>query len=165
MQQVYLSQEKASDCYLKQDDEKFLHFSLQDMLPASHTLVLSSTSGVFSYVFCPDNLPRLVLQQQFTNSELAILLPLLKLFPHYCPYEVIFARFYNGQVTDQIVEQSRLHLQAAFEEGRWDQEMKPIRNVLSRVRLKLRDFGLAISSILETGYILRVVSLPELADV
>ena len=161
MQQVYLSQEKASDYYLKQDDEKLLHFSLQGRLPKGHTLVLSTTSGVFSYIFCPDNLPRLVLQQQFTSSEVSIVLPLLKLFPHYCPYEVMFASFYNGNVTDAVVAQCRRRLQAAFEAGTWDQEMKPIRNVLSRVRLKLRDFGLSISSILETGYVLKLVSLPE----
>jgi hypothetical protein len=37
--------------------------------------------------------------------------------------------------------------------------MRPVRNVLSRTRLKVRSFGIEISSILETGYVLMV--LPE----
>ena len=36
--------------------------------------------------------------------------------------------------------------------------MRPVRNVLSRTRLKTRAFGIEISSILETGYILMYVS-------
>jgi hypothetical protein len=161
MQKVYLPKEKASDYYQKQEDEQFLHFSLQGTLPAGQMLVLNTASGTFSYIFCNEDKQRLVLQQQFTSSELSLLLPLLKLFPHYCPYELMFASFYNGNVTDLVVEQCRRRLQEAFEAGTWDQEMKPIRNVLSRVRIKLRDFGMSVSSILETGYVLRVVSLPE----
>ena len=34
--------------------------------------------------------------------------------------------------------------------------MRPVRNVLSRVRFKMRSFGIDITSILETGYILMV---------
>ncbi len=46
-------------------------------------------------------------------------------------------------------------------EGIWDQEMRPVRNVLSRTRLKMRTFGFDISSILETGYILMFESRPR----
>ncbi len=57
-------------------------------------------------------------------------------------------------MTDTTVERCRQRLQEAQEAGVWDQEMRPVRNVLSRTRLKTRAFGIEISSILETGYIL-----------
>jgi len=94
------------------------------------------------------------MQQQFTSSELSLLRPLLELYPHYCPYEVMFASFYNGTITDEMVEQYRQRLYEALEADIWDQQLRPIRNVLSRTRIKLRPFGIDISSILETGYIL-----------
>jgi hypothetical protein len=46
--------------------------------------------------------------------------------------------------------------------GTWDHEMRPLRNVLSRTRLKIKDFGMDILSILETGYILMVTAKLEL---
>jgi hypothetical protein len=101
-------------------------------------------------------LPRLLIQQQFTASELSLLLPLLEQFPHYCPYEVMFASFYNGVITEDTIEHCRIRLQDALEDGCWDQQLRPVRNVLSRIRFKLRGFGLDIVSILETGYILMI---------
>ncbi len=59
-----------------------------------------------------------------------------------------------GRVTETAVARCRERLQEAQESGVWDQEMRPVRNVLSRTRLKTRTFGIEISSILETGYIL-----------
>jgi hypothetical protein len=160
MQRVSPPKETTADYYLKQEDEKILHFSLQDTLPRGHSVVVNTTSGTLSYLCCSGDRPRLVIQQQFTSNEMRVLIPLLKSFPHYCPYEVMFASFYNGKVTDATVIQCRRRLQEALEAGTWDQEMKSIRNVLSRTRLKLRDFGINISSILETGYILRLESVP-----
>jgi hypothetical protein len=58
------------------------------------------------------------MQQQFTSSELSLLIPLLELFPEYCPYEVMFASFYNGTITNETVELCR-------------QQLRPLRNVLS----------------------------------
>jgi hypothetical protein len=78
-------------------------------------------------------------------------------YPYYCPYEVLFASFYNGDVTEMIVARCRQRLQNSLEIGTWDQEMRPVRNVLSRTRLKLRTFGVNITSILETGCILRLM--------
>ena len=103
-------------------------------------------------------MPRLLIQQQFTASELSLLLPLLEQFPHYCPYEVMFASFYNGTITEATIEHCRIQLQDALETGCWDQQLRPVRNVLSRIRFKLRGFGLDIISILETGYILMVTA-------
>ncbi|MEO6891597.1 MAG: hypothetical protein ABI324_21625, partial [Ktedonobacteraceae bacterium] len=38
--------------------------------------------------------------------------------------------------------------------GGFEQEMRPVRNVVSRTRLKLLSIGVDVISILETGYML-----------
>lgn len=127
-------------------------------MPEGQTLVMNTALGTLSLLANGEVIPRLLIQQQFTASELSLLLPLLAQFPHYCPYEVMFASFYNGTITEATIERCRIQLQDALEDGCWDQHLRPVRNVLSRIRFKLRGFGLDIVSILETGYILMVTS-------
>lgn len=158
MQSVCLPQSKATNDnrLCKLENGEMLYFSIEGTLPAGHTLVLNTRLGTFSYLSRGIHRPRLEIQQQFTSSELSLLRPLLELFPHYCPYEVMFASFYNGTISAEAVEHCRLRLYEALEEGTWDQQLRPLRNVLSRTRIKLRPFGIEISSILETGYMLMV---------
>jgi len=59
-------------------------------------------------------------------------------------------------VNDANTVQARIHLEEAQEEGIWEQEMRAVRCALSRARLKIRSFGIDISSILATGYILMI---------
>ena len=141
-----------------QDAEIIRYFTLQGALQEGQTLVLNTALGTLSLLSNGDTMPRLLIQQQFTASELSLLVPLLEQFPHYCPYEVMFASFYNGIITEDTIERCRVQLQEALEAGCWDQQLRPVRNVLSRIRFKLRGFGLDIISILETGYILMITS-------
>ena len=141
-----------------QDAEIIRYFTLQGALQEGQTLVLNTALGTLSLLSNGDTTPRLLIQQQFTASELSLLIPLLEQFPHYCPYEVMFASFYNGVITEDTIERCRIQLQEAQDDGVWDQQMRPVRNVLSRIRFKLRGFGLDIISILETGYILMIMS-------
>ena len=76
----------------------------------------------------------------------------------------MFANFYNGTVTEKTVSRARQRLQEALDYGTWDHEMRPVRNVLSRTRLKMKEFGLDVLSILETGYIVMVTAMPELEE-
>jgi hypothetical protein len=145
-----------------QDAEIIRYFSLQGALPEGQTLVMNTALGTLSLLSNGDIVPRLLIQQQFTSSELSLLLPLLEQFPHYCPYEVMFASFYNGTITETTIENCRIQLLDAQEAGCWDQQLRPVRNVLSRIRFKLRGFGLDIISILETGYILMVTTKSKL---
>ena len=161
MLKVSPCKEKTSADRLKPDEQKILHFTLQGVLPVGHTLVLNTKSGTLSHLAIDGDRARLMMQQQFTNSEISVLLPLLEQFPHYCPYEVLFASFYDNSITELTVAHCRQRLQKVMEAGTWDQEMRPLRNVLSRARLKIRVFGIDISSILETGYILMVLSTPK----
>jgi hypothetical protein len=139
----------------KLESGQILYFNLQGTLPASQALALSTRLGVLSYLSLDERQqPRILAQQQFTQSELSLLLPLLEHYPHYCPHEVMFANFYNGSVNEHTIARARERLREAVEYGTWDHEMRPVRNVLSRTRLKLKDFGLDVLSILETGYML-----------
>lgn len=154
MQKVSLRKVKSAISNMPQDNEDILHFSLQGLLPPTHSLALNSTLGTLSYLISHNDSPRMVMQQQFTDSEIRVLLPLLESYPYYCPFEVLLASFTMGILSDENIARCRNRLEAALEEGIWDYEMRPVRNVLSRTRIKTRAFGIEISSILETGYIL-----------
>ncbi len=141
-------------------DEEIVHFLPEDLLAAGQILALNMALGTLALIapFPEKPYPRLDGEQQFTTSEMNLVLPLLYSYPHYCPYEVLLASFNYGKVTEKGVEKARKHLHAALEEGIWDQEMRPVRNVLSRARLKLRQLQIDIVSILETGYVMMRVS-------
>jgi hypothetical protein len=139
-----------------QGDEEILYYTIPELLPVGHTLALNVLLGTLLLMANDATLPypRLVAEQQFTMSELSLLLPLLNSHPHYCPYEVLIASFDYRTITETTIERSRKRLQDAQDEGVWDHEMRPVRNVLSRTRLKMRSFRVEINSILETGYCL-----------
>jgi hypothetical protein len=155
MQRLAVRRDTAS--INKLDKEQILYFDLQNALPQGHILVLNTRLGTLSYLHTEEGKwPRMLTQQQFTNSELSLLRPLMEHYPHYCPHEVMFANFYNGSVNEKTIARARERLQEAMEYGTWDHEMRPVRNVLSRTRLKLKDFGMDILSILETGYMMMI---------
>ena len=161
MQQVSVAVLSNGIHAIEQASEEITHYVLNELLPPGHALALNSTLGTLALLM-PDAqtpYPRLKAEQQFTASELSLLLPLLASHPHYCPYEFLLASFAHRQVSEATVERCRTKLHEAQQEGVWDHVMRPVRNVLSRTRLKLHVFDLEICSILETGYCLMV--LPE----
>ena len=160
MQRISLRKVKTSVYHVQPTDDEILHFSLDDLLPEGHMLALNLPLGTLSLIAnSRDNsYPYLLAEQQFTTSELCVLIPLLRSYPYYCPYEVLLASFNNGNVNESTIDRSRKRLYEAQLAGIWDQEMRPVRNVLSRARLKMRAFRIEISSILETGYILMNLS-------
>lgn len=107
--------------------------------------------------------PRLLAEQQFTEQEVCLLLPVLETYPLFCPYEVMLAHFNAKTVTTADIERCRKQLNRARAQGngRWDVELRPVRNALSRARLKFRVFGITFTSILETGYMLRPLASRE----
>jgi hypothetical protein len=131
------------------------HYALDGLLQAHYHLALNTELGILSCFADNGTEIRLALECQFSPGELSVLIPLLDAFPYYCPYETIYASFYNGEITDRLIEQSRRRLYRALNNGEWELEMRPVRNVLSRTRIKLRAFGINVASILETGCVLR----------
>jgi hypothetical protein len=135
--------------------QEIVHFSLQGLLPIDHTFVLNTNLGTLSHRMSEENHPYLLVEQQFTMSEICVLIPIIEAYPYYCPYEVMYARFANIHASEKDISESRQRLQEALDYGFWDQEMRPIRGVLSRARLKIRAFGMTFAAINETGYLLR----------
>ncbi len=158
MQETTLRRVKPSTRPLKQSPEDIVHHSLKGLLPPGHMLALNTALGTLSLISHSVEGAKLLAEQQFTNSEICVLKPLLESYPHFCPYEVLLASFNSGHVTEQAIDRCRQRLQEAQEAGDWDQEMRPVRNVLSRTRLKIQNFGIDIFSILETGYVLMLQS-------
>ena len=138
----------------KSQDKEVVYFSLHGLVLPEHTLAFNTVLGTLSDIFICQNMPQMTTQRQFASSEISLLLPLLDSYPYFCPYESLYAHFTYGKVTESIIERCRKHLQEAVDEGVWDQEMRAMRNVLSRTRFKTRAFSIEISAILDTGYIL-----------
>jgi hypothetical protein len=135
------------------DTEDILHFSLQGLLDQGQTLALEMRLGFVALLSCEQDHAYLLKAVQLTPSEMYITIPLLEAYPFFCPYEVLLASV-NGRPTEQAIERCRLRLQDAEEEGTWDIEMKPVRNTLSRARIKTRQLGIDFVSLMATGYML-----------
>lgn len=128
--------------------EPVAYFSLQDFLPAGQRLVLHRETRTLSLI---EEGPRLLEQQVFSDKELRVILAILEVFPHYCPYEVLLACVTRPATTELTVKQCRRRLQESHERGTWYQDMKPLRRVLSTLRPKLQAFRLEISTLRERG--------------
>ena len=125
-------------------------------LLGNHGLTFNPFLGTLQRFYNAEPIPRLQGEQQFTPSEITLLLPLLRSFPDYASYELLLTSFCYGLdgITDDRVERARKHINKAFDEGRWDEEIRAMRNVLSRTRIKLHALQLDVVSLLETGYML-----------
>ncbi len=137
----------------EQADDVIAHFALEGLLPQGHVLALHRFLGTLSHLALVQQQPRMLGEQLFSITEVSLLLPLLEQYPHYCPYEVLWASF-HGNTSEKAITRARRRLQQAREEGEWDEEMRPLRYMLSRARLKLQEMGLDIVSLFETGYLL-----------
>lgn len=137
----------------EQTDDSIVHFVLAGLLPAGHILALHRFLGTLSHLTLVQEQPRMLGEQLCSNTEVSLLLPLLEQYPAYCPYEVLWASF-QGSTSEKAIARARTSLQQAREEGYWDEEMRPLRNMLSRARLKLQEMGPGIVSLFETGSLL-----------
>jgi hypothetical protein len=108
--------------------------------------------------------PRMYAQDQFTKKELHLFWPLIDAFPGLCSHEQLYASFHTFPTspTSEEVKRARLRLQEALQRGLLDHEMRQVRNVLSRIRFKLREFGIELLSIPEHGYLLEVTQKREI---
>nr|HET6902326.1 hypothetical protein [Ktedonobacteraceae bacterium] len=134
------------------NEQGIVQMTLDGLVPGH--FALHRSSGILAHLSCEEGMPHLCSVQVFTPSELTILLPLLEQYPNYCPYELLLASF-HGSTSESAIVQARKRYYKALEAGRADVLMRPVRNVMSRTRLKLRVFGMDIVSMLETGCMLK----------
>lgn len=138
--------------------EPFSSYDLSQVRPGHLLVVNNQMFGQQSIVSMQGGEKHvLVAQGLFSGSELSLLLPLVESLPDYCPYEVLYASFFFGSTSAQAVEKARETILDIMDEGgpQWDQLVRPLRNVMTRVRYKLRPFRLEIVSFLHTGYLLQ----------
>ncbi len=133
-----------------------LYFPLQDILPPGHLLAVQPATGIVSHLYSEEG-PRIQGAFIATESELRALLPVLQSHPHCCPYERVLAsyNYNNGTITDELVAQVAAWLSEAATSEIWDAQMRPVRNILSRIRLKLQGLDLDIAVVSGIGYLLQ----------
>jgi hypothetical protein len=128
--------------------KQVLHFCLPDLIPDTQKLALNLETRTLSLL--ADG-PQLVAEQQLSANQLRMIIPILEFFPHYCPYEVLFAYFTSEVVTPTIIDRCHKYLQEAQNHGNWQQELRPVRRAISSLRNKLDCFQLRISTVRERG--------------
>jgi hypothetical protein len=134
-------------------ESPILHFSLENLLPKGETLAVNRELGFASILTYDGVSPQILAEQYFTPTEMSVLLPLLSSYPDYAPNELLLASF-SGGTTEAAIEKARTQLLRAKERGEWDEIMRPLRNILSRVRLKIITLHVDVTSLFETGYML-----------
>jgi hypothetical protein len=128
---------------------RFRYYPLPRVLPAGQELVVNMEKRVMTLVQHTDEGTEFLEQESFTETEYALALDLLEAFPEYCPLEVLLST-----VSNRSVETCREQWIRALDEGASDQIVRPMRNHLSRTRVKLHLFNIDVNSIVETGYML-----------
>ncbi len=142
-----LNQRRQSETW-----QQFRVFALPQVLPKGHVLVLNThpySLSTFVLTQLSAEVHGLVAQEVLTELEMYVLLALLEAYPYYCPYEVL-----RAAITDEAPSHARTSVHRALEQKTLSRSMKPVRNILSRCRDKLRTFGINIRSIHAEGYLL-----------
>src|SRR5258706_8311922 len=123
----------------RNDDEPIQPLSVPDVLPG--VLVLHRALGVLVHLTCEQGTQCLLWAQRFTENEQLVLLPLFDWHPDYCPLKAMLTSF-SGSTSEQAIGRARKQLYTAMDAGEVELLLRPMRNVLSRVRIKLREAGL-----------------------
>jgi len=132
--------------------ESHIQHLLRGFVPSGHVLAYNPTSRTLSYLAVEHDHPLIVQEAELTLLEERVLLPVLEAAPSYCIDERILASYTYGETGEEALAHATRSLQEAKSDGLWDYKMRPIRNAMSRARLKVSAMGIAIPSILATGY-------------
>lgn len=134
------------------------YYVLAGLFPPTHVFALNLALGTLLHLYWEEQLPHpLVLgEQQCTEHERDLLRPLLVSYPQWVPYEILHVSYFQGfdRLSKPLIAQAQARLETLREEKLWNAEMKTMRNVMARLRLKLREVGLDTVNMLETGYLL-----------
>ncbi len=131
-----------------------LYFALPGLLPTPCRFAYHERLHTLNLLHVSQEGPCLLRDQRFTAQEASMLVPLLHAYPSYCPYAVLHAHFSHAVVTEKEITRSQQHMTTARVMGTTEREMRPLRNVLSRTRLKLLAFNIDIATIQEVGCLL-----------
>ena len=156
-------------------EDDLLLFPVEGLLPAGQALSVNTNYLILSLVLTNStSVNPILLQRLLTELQMRLLLPLLE-SPHYCPHEVLYTSLFysyrgllaglfssNSTAREEwlaAIEEKRVFLQRAQESRTRKRELKPLYNALSKLRSKLRPFGLEIA-ISTSGSAYGLISLP-----
>lgn len=133
--------------------------AMQRMLPDDRIIIANAALRILSLIRRIPQPPHqaispLLAQELFTAIEWRVLLVFLHAYPHAIPHEAVYAALY-----DLSPEHSRRQLDTARDRGYFREELRSVRNVISRVRQKVAPFALGIVFEQEQGY--RLLVHPE----
>jgi hypothetical protein len=128
--------------------DELLHFTLDHLLPANHTLVLNTSMRTAILLHSEGSGEvHIVQQQHFSPNGMCVLVPLLQAYPQYCPYEVLLASLFPLSL-----EACRKQLREA-----WEMALRPVRRAMSSIMAGLHAFGLRVRSIRSGGYLIEAL--------
>lgn len=123
--------------------------------PHGHVVAYDPAAHALAYLLTEDHgIPRLFLDAKVTLKEERLLVPLLTAHPLMCSNAHLWASFTYGVVDQQTLTIAETRLREVAGSEKWEYTLRPLRNVLSRLHVKLRGTGLALPSIQGTGYLL-----------
>jgi len=126
--------------------------AIQRLLPSRRLLTANSATRTL-ICFALNGQPPLtvLIEQRFSSSEWRVVLPLLQGYPRSQPYDRLLSALHG--ITPA---RGREQLQAAQRNGRLRETLRPLRDIISRLRPKLKEFSLDIATRQGNGYILIV---------
>jgi len=162
-------------CFLNEQEDGLYFYSLGGLLPLGQSLSVNTTHLIISLVARnAANGNPILLEKTLAEPQMRLLLTLLEA-PHYSPHEVLLASLfcsYQGLLAGLFssnrlareewvatVEQRHVRMERARELGAWKRELKQLYNALSKLRPKLRPFGLDIAVCI-SGSAYTLISLP-----
>ena len=146
----------SSEAHRHQGPQEGLRrFPLEGLLPDNQTLVLNLSMRTATLFSASANGEAQVLsQQRFTPSGMLVLLPILEVYPGYCPYDVLVASLHSLSLA-----QARQMLQDS-----WEVAMRPVRRAISGIMYGLHALGLSVRSLRKAGYVLEALTLPRVDE-
>ena len=133
--------------------------AVQRMLPDDQIIIANATLRILSLIrrmSQPSHRASspLLAQELFTAIEWRVLLVFLHAYPHAISHEAVYAALH-----DLSPERSRQQLEVARDLGYFREELRSVRNVISRLRQKVAPFALGIVFEQDQGY--RLLVHPE----
>ncbi len=125
-----------------------LHLPLAGLLPDNQKLVINPTARtVVLFAQTSPGEVDIVTVQQFSPNGMRVLIPLLKAYPNYCPYETLLAALFSLSLEEarrQLREMRKIVLRS-------------IRRAIGSLATGLRAFGLRVRSVRDTGYLIEAI--------
>ena len=138
----------ANDDYQEPQADALLRLSLTGLLPARQQLVVNPrarTAILLEQMASGE--ATILTEQQFSPNGMRVLIPLLRAYPNYCPYEALLAALFS-----LTVEEARHQLREIKEVA-----LRSVRRAVGSLVARLRAFGLRVQSVRSTGYLLEAI--------